>query len=202
MKRIVFIDVDGVLVYTNTCPRKIGPNDITVQDPSYNKKYVITARPGAADFLRALQEKGITICALTTGGFTFQSDVLEKLGLLEFIDTVHGCEAIQKDTIAKTLKGVPWILLDDYDTNTNLGKKGKFLGIFFPDEILFGLPTQSEWEAFIAPWFIKVDSFSGNTKSVHPLTGYLSQTLKLLESSASSIKIDPTITETDPPGLI
>lgn len=208
MKRIVFIDADGVLVYTNTSPRKIRPSDITVQDSLCNEIYVTTARPGALDFLKVLRKEGITICALTTGVSTFQINVLKKLGLLQvgllpLIDTVYGREHIQGcGSIAKILKGVPWVLLDDYDTNTNLTQKGGFLGISFSDEILFGLPTPSEWDACIAPWFIKVDSFSGNTKSVQPLTAYLPQTRKLLETRASSIKIDPNITEVDLPGLI
>lgn len=202
MKRIVFIDVDGVLVYTNIFPREIRSNDITVQDPSCNEAYVTTARPGALDFLSALRKEEITVYALTTGDSTFQSAVLNKLGLLPLINKVYGRKDIREGkSIANILKGAPWILLDDYDTNTNLEEKGKFLGISFPDKFLSGLFTQSEWNAFIAPWFIKVASFSGN-KSVRSLTTYLLETLDLLETRASSIKIDPTITEADLPGLI
>lgn len=168
----VFVDCDRTLV--NTDIKSVLSPALFDKRPKFftQGKLVLTeARPSAADFMAALAKK-YDVSILTLGHSRFQAKVLQKLGLLQYVQSIYG-----PDNFQDMDRPDGFVLIDDMAADSlGISYKFRWLGR------QRSLTNLDSWDDMVNFHLIQCQPFMGGVGDDIPLTDYLDDVDQRMQS--------------------
>ena len=160
----VFVDCDRTLVNTDLA-FLLSPS-LFDRRPKFflpGKVVMTEARPSAEAFLQALKEHKFDVSILTLGHSRFQSKVLKKLNLLQYVEGIY-----RPDNWQELKRPDGFVLIDDMSADSvGIAYKFRWLGRHR------SLENLDAWDDMVRFHLIQCEPFTGGKKDLLPLTEHL-----------------------------